>query len=45
MIYKARKPDAPAQTWILDECAQLKGFSLVPRMKAMPADALPRRQK
>lgn len=32
MIYKARKPDAPAQTWILDECAQLKGFSLVPRM-------------
>ncbi len=32
MIYKARKPQAPRQTWILDECAQLKGFELVPKM-------------
>jgi type IV secretion system protein VirD4 len=32
MIYKARAPQAPQQTWILDECAQLVGFDLVPKM-------------
>lgn len=29
MIYKARSPSAPQQTWILDECAQLGAFPLV----------------
>jgi len=32
MIYKSRQPQAPTQTWVLDECAQLKGFELVPKM-------------
>ncbi|MEM1149536.1 MAG: type IV secretory system conjugative DNA transfer family protein [Pseudomonadota bacterium] len=35
MIHKSRRPDAPSQTWILDECGQLGiegGFDLVPRM-------------
>jgi type IV secretion system protein VirD4 len=32
MIYKASAPQAPRQTWILDECAQLKGFELVEKM-------------
>lgn len=32
MIYKARKPQAPRQTWILDECAQLGGFPLVTQL-------------
>lgn len=32
MIHKARAPQAPRQTWILDECAQLKGFELVAKM-------------
>lgn len=32
MVYKARTPDAPRQTWVLDECAQLKHFPLVARM-------------
>lgn len=32
MIYKSRQPQAPAQTWILDECAQLGNFPLVARM-------------
>jgi type IV secretion system protein VirD4 len=32
MIYKARKPSAPRQTWILDECAQLGGFPLVTQL-------------
>ena len=32
MIYKSRKPDAPRQTWILDECAQLGGFPLVTQL-------------
>ena len=32
MIYKARAPHAPRQTWILDECAQLGGFPLVEKM-------------
>jgi len=29
MIYKARKPQAPQQTWIIDECAQLGKFPMV----------------
>lgn len=29
MIYKARKPEAPQQTWIIDECAQLGKFPLI----------------
>ncbi|WP_177198369.1 type IV secretory system conjugative DNA transfer family protein [Novosphingobium sp. CF614] len=32
MIYKSRAPQAPSQTWILDECAQLGNFPLVTRM-------------
>ncbi|MBO6688186.1 MAG: type IV secretory system conjugative DNA transfer family protein [Henriciella sp.] len=32
MIYKARKPQAPRQTWVLDECAQLGGFPLVTQL-------------
>lgn len=32
MIYKARKPHAPRQTWVLDECAQLGGFPLVTQL-------------
>jgi type IV secretion system protein VirD4 len=32
MIYKARKPHAPRQTWILDECAQLGGFPLLTQL-------------
>ena len=32
MIYKARKPHAPRQTWILDECAQLGAFPLVEKL-------------
>ena len=32
MIYKSRAPQAPRQTWILDECAQLRSFPLVIRM-------------
>ncbi|MEM6277800.1 MAG: type IV secretory system conjugative DNA transfer family protein, partial [Pseudomonadota bacterium] len=32
MIWKARAPGAPQQTWILDECAQLGRFPLVPKM-------------
>ena len=32
MIYKARAPQAPRQTWILDECAQLGGFPLVTQL-------------
>ncbi len=32
MIYKARMPQAPRQTWILDECAQLGGFPLVEKL-------------
>ncbi|MEM6537377.1 MAG: type IV secretory system conjugative DNA transfer family protein [Pseudomonadota bacterium] len=32
MIYKARAPQAPQQTWILDECAQLGGFPLVVKL-------------
>ena len=32
MIYKARQPQAPRQTWILDECAQLGGFPLVEKL-------------
>ncbi len=32
MIYKSRAPQAPRQTWILDECAQLRSFPLVVRM-------------
>lgn len=32
MIYKARSPGAPGQTWILDECAQLGGFPLIPKL-------------
>lgn len=32
MVLKSRAPQAPRQTWILDECAQLKGFALVEKM-------------
>lgn len=32
MIYKARAPSAPRQTWILDECAQLGNFPLVVKL-------------
>lgn len=32
MIYKARKPNAPRQTWVLDECAQLGAFPLVEKL-------------
>lgn len=32
MLHKARAPDAPRQTWVLDECAQLGGFPLVPKI-------------
>lgn len=32
MIYKAQAPQAPRQTWILDECAQLGGFPLVTKL-------------
>ncbi len=32
MIYKSRAPQAPPQTWILDECAQLGTFPLVTRI-------------
>lgn len=32
MVYKARRPASRRQTWVLDECAQLKGFELVPKM-------------
>ena len=32
MIYKARNLQAPRQTWILDECAQLGRFPLVPKL-------------
>jgi type IV secretion system protein VirD4 len=28
-IHKARRPDAPRQVWILDECAQLKKWRLI----------------
>lgn len=32
MVLKSRAPQAPRQTWVLDECAQLKGFALVEKM-------------
>jgi type IV secretion system protein VirD4 len=32
MIYKSRQPQAPRQTWILDECAQLGKFPLVTKL-------------
>ena len=32
MVYKSRAPHAPQQTWILDECAQLGAFPLVPKL-------------
>jgi len=32
MIYKSRAPQAPRQTWILDECAQLGKFPLVTKL-------------
>ena len=32
MIYKSRHPQAPRQTWILDECAQLGKFPLVTKL-------------
>jgi type IV secretion system protein VirD4 len=31
MLYKSRAPSAPQQTWLLDECAQLKKFPLLPK--------------
>lgn len=39
MILKSRKPQARAQTWILDECAQLSGFELVEKMFTYGAGA------
>lgn len=30
MIYKSRAPQAPKQTWILDECGQLGKFPMIP---------------
>ena len=32
MIYKSRAPQAPQQTWVLDECAQLGAFPLVTKL-------------
>lgn len=32
MIYKSRKPQAPQQTWIVDECAQLGAFPLIVKL-------------
>ncbi len=32
MIYKARAPQAPKQTWIIDECGQLGKFPMVPKL-------------
>lgn len=32
MIYKSRRPDAPRQTWILDEAAQLDRFPLLTKL-------------
>ncbi|MGJ8628783.1 MAG: type IV secretory system conjugative DNA transfer family protein [Sulfitobacter sp.] len=32
MIYKARAPHAPKQTWIMDECGQLGGFPMIPKL-------------
>ena len=32
MIYKSRTPQAPQQTWILDECAQIGNFPLVSKL-------------
>ncbi len=32
MVYKARKPQAPQQTWVIDECAQLGNFPLVTKL-------------
>ncbi|MEM9055567.1 MAG: TraM recognition domain-containing protein, partial [Pseudomonadota bacterium] len=37
MVYKARAPKAPQQTWLLDECAQLGRFPLVPKMFSIGA--------
>lgn len=31
-VIKSRKPSAPKQDWILDECALLGGFDLVPKL-------------
>ena len=32
MLYKSRAPQAPQQTWILDECAQLGAFGIIPQL-------------
>lgn len=32
MIYKSRAPESPRQTWIIDECAQLQKFPLIPKL-------------
>lgn len=32
MIHKSRAPQAPRQTWVLDEAAQLGGFPLIPKL-------------
>jgi type IV secretion system protein VirD4 len=32
MIYKSRAPQAPRQTWILDECGQLGKFPMIPKL-------------
>lgn len=41
-IYKSRAPEAPRQTWVLDECATLasgnsKGFPIVPQLFSVDA--------
>jgi len=32
MIYKSRAPQAPQQTWIVDECAQLGAFPMITKL-------------
>lgn len=32
MIYKSRSPQAPRQTWVLDECAQLGKFDIITKL-------------
>jgi type IV secretion system protein VirD4 len=36
-VYKSRAPSAPPQTWVLDECAQLGGFPIVPQLFSIGA--------
>lgn len=32
MIHKARRPHAPKQTWVIDECGSLGKFPLIPKL-------------